>query len=103
MHSIATPLILAVLLMTLMPGAKAQTESPQGLAVGCLGCHGNNPRGQGFLPSLKGLPESQFKAAYADFASGKRQGTVMPRIVRGYSEKDWELLAHYFENLGKKP
>ena len=35
----------------------------------------------------------------ADYRSGRRPGTVMPQVVKGYSEEQLRLLARYFAAL----
>ena len=35
-------------------------------------------------------------AALADYRSGRQPGTVMPQIVKGYTEEQLRLVAAYF-------
>lgn len=87
---------LALALVLLADAAHGQNPTPEQLAVGCLGCHGSQAQGQGLIPELKGLSVTEFKATYSAFSSGKRAGTVMPRIVKGYSKTEWDQMAAYF-------
>lgn len=88
---------IANLALVLMAGAAyGENQTPEALAVGCLGCHGSQAQGQGLIPKLEGLSETEFKACFSAFSSGKRTGTVMPRIVKGYSKTEWDQIAEYF-------
>lgn len=96
MHANLTLRIANLALLLLAGVAHGQNPTPEQLAVGCLGCHGSNVQGQGLIPELKGLSVTEFKATYSAFSSGKRAGTVMPRIVKGYSKTEWDQIAEYF-------
>lgn len=96
MHANLT-LRIAILALVLMAGAAhGENPTPAALAIGCLGCHGSQAQGQGLVPKLDGLSETEFKATFFTFSSGKRAGTVMPRIVKGYSKTEWDQIAEYF-------
>jgi len=72
------------------------TESGIGETIGvtCYGCHGYNGVSQGAVPSLKG--HKDVAQALKDFKSGKRSGTIMDRIAKGYSDSDIEAVGNYF-------
>ncbi len=96
MHANLTLRIANLALLLLAGVAHGQNPTPEQLAVGCLGCHGSQAQGQGLIPKLEGLSVAEFKATFFAFTSGKRAGTVMPRIVKGYSETEWDQIAEYF-------
>lgn len=74
--------------------APAFGQSPAPLAAyACGGCHGVGAQGAGAIVALAGRPEAEIIAAMAAFRSGERQGTIMGRIARGYSEEETAAIA----------
>ena len=68
------------------------------LANPCAGCHGTDGASPGSIPSIKGLPSKHLASTMKDYKSGKRQGTVMNRIARGYTDEEIELMAKHFSS-----
>lgn len=67
----------------------------------CASCHGNDGEGQmaaGF-PRLANLPKNYFKRQLDDFASGKRQNTMMSPIAKLLSGEQREALAQYYADM----
>lgn len=88
-----TSLLLASLAVTL-PGLAAASDAPAPLAAeACAGCHGVGSLGAGDIVALAGRPKEEIAAAMAAFRSGERQGTIMGRIARGYSEAEIAAIA----------
>ena len=54
------------------------------------------------MPSLYGKSSKYIESSMLSFLHGKRKGTVMNRIAKGYSEKDIKLIANYFGQLSNK-
>jgi cytochrome subunit of sulfide dehydrogenase len=84
-------------------GAMAQTPSQtlklRSLAATCANCHGTDGRavaGSGSAP-LHGLDRTYFIEQMTAFRDGKRQATVMHQLAKGYSPRQIEQLAGYFE------
>lgn len=101
------PLLLAWVLLQQYPtgslaseGADGQTERPQAFPLivqSCFPCHG--PQGQSHspaIPSLAGLPRDYLLKVLRSFSHGGRFGTVMGRLVQGYDEGDFIVMADYF-------
>lgn len=87
---------LTVLALALPFGAAAQ-EAPAPLAAqACAGCHGQAGAGAGATPAIAGLPQDQFIASMKAFQTNERQGTIMNRVARGFTEAEIKVLAHYF-------
>ena len=65
-------------------------------AQGCLGCHG--PRGQGIGAGarLAGRDAAELDGILRAFRTDQRQGTIMNRIARGYTEAELAAAAAYF-------
>lgn len=72
----------------------ATTEEVALLAASCTGCHGAN-KGNA-LPALYGRRAGRLEKYLQGYKTGKRTGTLMPRLVRGYSDEQLAALARYF-------
>ncbi|WP_156391969.1 MULTISPECIES: c-type cytochrome [unclassified Roseateles] len=70
------------------------------LAATCANCHGTNGRARGaVMAPLAGMKAEVMLETLADYRSGKRPGTVMPQIVKGYTPEQLRLVAAYFAAL----
>ena len=65
------------------------------LAAACSGCH-RRVRTEASFPQIYGRPAVEIREALLAFKTGKREGTVMNRIAKGYSIDEIGLLADYF-------
>lgn len=81
--------------------AYAGTPTGQMLAYTCVGCHGNDGKSKGAIPSIDNLSAEQMVQAMQDYKSDKRPGTVMNRIAKGYDDQEIKAMADYFANLKK--
>jgi cytochrome c553 len=77
----------------------AAEREPAAIANACSSCHGTDGRSEGAIPSLAGMPTTEFVAKMAEFRSGDGQATVMDRIAPGFSPAEIDRLADYFANL----
>ena len=84
------------LALTLPTAAAAQAPL---VAQGCLGCHGASGAGSAAIPGLSGRPAAELASAMRAFAAKERQGTIMGRIARGYTEAEITALAAHFAAL----
>jgi cytochrome subunit of sulfide dehydrogenase len=91
-----------LLLLLCAPVLAQDLNAARGLAATCAGCHGTQgrPRNAALAP-LAGMQADTMLARLADYRSGRQPGTVMPQIVRGYSEAQLRLLAAYFAAQAK--
>lgn len=91
--------ILAALLCA-AGAAQAQPAAPdlasRQLAANCANCHGTHGRAQGAMPSLAGLPKATIVEQMKAFRDGKRPGTLMPQLAKGYTDEQIALAADYF-------
>ncbi len=90
----------ALLAAGLLAGQVALAAGASGQAIGftCNGCHGHDGRSKGSVPSI-GVSASYIENAMLDFKSGKRQGTIMNRIAKGYTDQEIKAMADYFASL----
>lgn len=80
-----------------MAGAHAGVDKQaRNLAASCAACHGTNGHSVGGTPVLAGLDKQLFVTAMKDFKSGARPATVMHQHAKGYSDKEFEMLAEFF-------
>ena len=82
---------LAVLLGT---GA-ALAEGPPG-AASCSGCHAANARVATPVPPIKGRSQADIADAMIEYKSGKRPGTIMDRIAKGFSDEEIRAIAAWY-------
>jgi len=82
---------LAVLLGT---GA-ALAEGPPG-AASCSGCHAASARVETPVPPIKGRSQAGIADAMIEYKSGKRPGTIMDRIAKGFSDEEIRAIAAWY-------
>lgn len=66
------------------------------LAQACLGCHGPAGTGSPPIAPLAGRPATDLIAVLEAYRDGSRPGTIMPRIVRGYTQAEMAAAAAQF-------
>lgn len=87
-----------LLLLLCAPALAQNLNAARSLAATCASCHGTEGRSRNpALATLAGTQAATLLEQLADYRSGKRAGTVMPQIVKGYSEVQLRLIAAYFE------
>jgi len=84
--------ITVALLVTAMPAMTGAAEAPPG-ASACSGCHAPVAAGVGAVPTLEGRSAAEIATAMLDFRSGRRTGTVMDRIAKGFTEAETLAIA----------
>jgi cytochrome subunit of sulfide dehydrogenase len=91
-----------LLLLLCAPALAQDLNAGRSLAATCANCHGTHgrPRGQVMAP-LAGMKAELMLELLADYRSGRQAGTVMPQIVKGYSEEQLRLVAAYFAAQAK--
>jgi cytochrome c553 len=73
----------------------ATTTNPAYLAANCANCHGTQGNAQG-MPSLAGLKASYISEQMRAYRDGKRTGTIMHQLAKGYTDAQIDLIAGYF-------
>lgn len=73
-----------------------QIRAARVLAANCAACHGANGKAQGTMPALAGKSREYLIEQLQAFKSGRREGTIMPQIAKGYSDLQINRLAEYF-------
>ena len=73
----------------------AWSEPPAG-AASCTGCHPASTRVTSPVLRLAGMDRSAIVRAMQDFRSGKRTGTVMDRIAKGFTDDEIQAIAAWY-------
>jgi len=67
------------------------------LANTCAGCHGTNGNSYGpSAPTIAGMEEDYLLETMQAYKSGKRSGTIMGRIAKGYTDGELEQIANFY-------
>lgn len=91
-------IVMAVLALAAAP-AFAQDAVGRNLAAPCAICHGTDGRSatrDGPLIPLAGLPRDHIATQLRAFRDGKRPGTVMHQIAKGYTDPQIDAMAGWF-------
>jgi len=91
------PAALLIAAATGWPAANAQDSSAaRDMAATCTFCHGTDGRSAGVTPSLAGVDKSYLAQQMKDYKAGKRPGTIMHQLAKGYTDAQIEQIAAYF-------
>jgi len=85
--------------------ASAQAPDPnlaRNLAATCAICHGTNGVSQGVVASLAGNAKSDTQVRMQEFKNGKRTGTIMPQIAKGFTDEQIDLIAGFFAQQSRQ-
>jgi cytochrome c553 len=70
------------------------------IAQSCATCHGTEGRLHTAIPSLAGKPEIVLRAQLLAFRQDAMpDATVMPRLLKGFSDEELEAVARHFSKL----
>jgi sulfide dehydrogenase cytochrome subunit len=75
--------------------AEASPDAPPG-ATSCSGCHSPTATDTATPPGLVGRDPGKIVAALAEFRSGQRKGTIMDRIVKGFTPEEIQAIAAWY-------
>lgn len=68
----------------------------QAIALNCAICHQQEQaRTDGGVPGFDRLSRRQLQQALLDFKYDRRQGTLMPRVAKGYSDEELGAVADH--------
>jgi cytochrome c553 len=92
----------AVALLLVAGGAALAETNPSVLAGSCANCHGPNGVSPGDIPSIAGAPYDVLKAQLEAFRAGEpADATIMPRLMRAYSDAEIDALARWFSEVSQ--
>jgi sulfide dehydrogenase cytochrome subunit len=73
-----------------------ETSAVRGMAATCTFCHGTDGRSVGMTPGLAGVDKAYLAQQMQDYKTGKRPGTIMHQLAKGYTDAQIDQLAAYF-------
>lgn len=79
----------------------AADAGPAMLANACAPCHGTDGMSPGAIPALSGKSAGYIVQRMLEFKAGAREGTVMNRIAKGYTDAEIAAVAQHFAALGQ--
>ncbi len=86
----------------LLGGAAMAETNPSVLAGSCANCHGPNGVSPGDIPSIAGAPYDVLTAQLEAFRAGEpADATIMPRLMRAYSDAEIDALARWFSEVSQ--
>ncbi|MEO8485128.1 MAG: c-type cytochrome [Betaproteobacteria bacterium] len=87
---------LAVIAAWALPAFAQSPDTARDFAATCANCHGTNGVSRGGIESLAGKSKTELAAKLQEFKQGKRPGTIMPQLARGFSDAQIESVAAWF-------
>lgn len=77
---------------------RARTEQARNQAASCAVCHGPDGRAPADspFPGLAGRSQAELVELMLNFKNGRRPGTVMPQIAKGYSDTEIIAISAWF-------
>jgi len=90
-----SPLLVAVALAVAAPasGQAPDAARARDIASTCANCHGTGGLSRGGTESLAGKPQAELVTKFQEFKQGKRPGTIMPQIARGFTDEQIDLVS----------
>lgn len=93
-------LVPAIAMLAMLTGPAAAEEDVSILAGSCANCHGPEGRSPGAIPTIAGKTHAVLKAHMEGFRAGEpAEATVMPRLMRAYSDEEIDALARWFSEV----
>ena len=78
------------------PAQVTDRDAARNLAATCAICHGTGGVSQGIVPSLAGTAKDDLSTKLKEFKDGKRTGTIMPQLAKGFSDEQIDLVAGWY-------
>jgi sulfide dehydrogenase cytochrome subunit len=93
-------LVVATLALSSMIYA-AQYDPVRGemLSLSCASCHGTDGKSVHITPAIAGMGKTIMYQTLLDFKNGKREGTMMQKHVKGFSDEELEQVSYYFSKV----
>lgn len=82
----------------LLPSVASVADEPAGAVLinTCFSCHGTDGHSAGDMPAIAGKSQDFITKALMEFKKGEREGTVMTRISKGFTDQEIDAMARYF-------
>ncbi len=90
-----TRVVGGALALAVLSATALAADAPPG-ATSCSGCHSPTATDTSTPPRLVGRDPEKIVAALQEFRSGQRKGTIMDRIVKGFTPEEIQAIAAWF-------
>jgi cytochrome subunit of sulfide dehydrogenase len=95
------PVMVVAAIAALAASVPALAQAPEAtrardMAATCANCHGTGGISRGETESLAGKPRDELSRKMQEFKTGAKPGTIMPQLIKGFSDAQIELLAGWF-------
>jgi cytochrome c553 len=87
--------VVAVAGVAVLGATALAANAPHG-ATSCSGCHSPSATDTATPPRLVGRDPAKMVAALQEFRSGQRKGTIMDRIVKGFTPEEIQAIAAWY-------
>lgn len=69
------------------------------LSMSCASCHGTDGKSEAITPYIAGMGKATLHQTLLDYKYGKRDGTMMPKHAKGFTDDELEQIAYYFSSI----
>jgi cytochrome c553 len=95
MHMTRLLAVVATLALSVGAAPAVSPEPPAG-ASSCTGCHAARANVQTPVPPLNGRDAIEIVQQMQAFRAGQREGTVMDRIAKGFTDAELQAIASWY-------
>ena len=92
---IAAPTLVALAALAL-PAFAQSPDIARSVAATCANCHGTGGVSRGENETLAGKPKDELVRKVQDFKQGRKPGTIMPQLAKGFTDEQLAAIAGYF-------
>lgn len=69
------------------------------LSLSCASCHGTEGKSETITPYIAGMGKTTLYQILLDYKHGKREGTIMQKHAKGFTDDELEQVAYYFSKV----
>ena len=91
--------VILISLYSLSFGVEYDKLQGEMLSLSCASCHGTDGKSQTITPYLAGMGKENLHQALLDYKNGVREGTMMQKHVKGFTDAELEQIAYYFSKV----
>lgn len=74
-------------------------DEAQMLSLSCVSCHGPDGKSKTITPYIAGKGKVTLYKALLDYKYDKKEGTIMSKHAKGFSDEELEQIAYYFSSI----
>ena len=94
--TLATLAVATAALAATAPAQAQDAARARDIAATCANCHGPNGVSLGTVETLAGKPKAELAQKLQEFKQGKRPGTIMPQLAKGFTDEQLDIVAAWF-------